>query len=116
MEMPTFDELRDLAQRDSQGFESLRAELIEDCIHRSSKHSQRRLRGLQFEIEARRRAAGNPMKALLVIQGMMHDSFISLRQALLTQPPRSEPPAPTGGKVLNFQRAPASVKSCKTRH
>ena len=114
--MPTFDELRDLAQRDSQGFESLRAELIEDCIHRSSKHNQRRLRGLQFEINARRRAAGNPMKALLIVQDMMHDSFISLRQALLTQPPPSEPPAPTGRKVLHFRRPSSSAESCKTRH
>ena len=32
MGMPTFDELKDLAQRDPEGFESLRTELIEDCI------------------------------------------------------------------------------------
>lgn len=29
MDMPTFDELRDLARRDPEGFERLRSELIE---------------------------------------------------------------------------------------
>lgn len=116
MDMPTFDELRDLAQRDPEGFESLRAELIEDCIRRSSGRNQRRLRGLQFVIEARRRVASNPMKALLDIQAMMHDSFLSLQQALSVQQrpstpsTPSEPSVPTGARVLKFRPSLSSVE------
>lgn len=105
MDMPTFDVLKDLAQRDPEGFESLRAELIEDCICRSSGRNQRRLRGLQFVIEARRLVADNPMKSLLDIQSMMYDSLLSLQQALRVQQCASEPSAQTGGRVLPFRRS-----------
>ena len=104
MDKPTFDELKDLAQRDPEGFEKLRSELIEDCISRSSKRNQRRLRGLQFVIETRRLVAGNPMKALLDIQAMMHDSFLQMRQALDPQNKASVSSLPTGAKVLRFRR------------
>lgn len=108
MDIPTFDELKDLAQRDPAAFERLRTEIIEDCICRSSECNQRRLRGLQFVIEARRRVAGSPMKALLDIQAMMHDSFRGLQQALLVQQRPCEPPAEANSRVLHFRshRAP----------
>ncbi len=106
--MPTFDELRELAQRDPEGFERLRAALIEDCIRRSSVCNQRRLRGLQFVIEARRQVAGSPMKALLDIQAMMYDSLLGLQQVLLFQKRPSEPPAPTSARVLHFRRSQSS--------
>ncbi|MDK8465378.1 DUF3135 domain-containing protein [Marinobacter sp. SS13-12] len=109
MDMPTFDELKELAQRDPEGFERLRAELIEDCIRRSSECNQRRLRGLQFVIEARRRVARNPMKALLDIQGMMYDSLISLQQALLDQQGRCASPLPKNARVLHFRPPVSSV-------
>lgn len=82
MEMPSFDTLKELAQRDPDAFETLRAELIEDFIKNSPAHHQHRLRGLQFVIDNRRRLASNPMKALIEIQGMMHDSLAELDQAL----------------------------------
>lgn len=109
MHMPTFDELRDLAQRDPEGFEILRAKLIEDCICRSSGCDQRRLRGLQFVIEARRRVAGSPMQALLGIQAMMYDSLLGLQQALLVQKRPSESLVPTSAQVLDFRRSLSST-------
>lgn len=109
MDVPTFDELRDLLQRDPEGFESLRAKLIDDCIRGSPRRNQRRLRGLQFVIDARRRVAGSPMKVLLDIQTMMYDSLITLRQALLDAPGVPEPSAPTSARILNFRR-PLSPK------
>lgn len=103
--MPMFDELKDLAQRDPEGFEVLRAQLIEDCICRSSGSNQHRLRGIQFVIDARRRVAGSPMKALLDIQAMMYDSFLDLKQVLLVRPPPPGSPAPTGARILKFRRS-----------
>ncbi|MGM0571757.1 DUF3135 domain-containing protein [Marinobacter sp.] len=85
MDMPTFERLRTLAERDPAGFETLRSELIEDCISQSSPCHQSRLRGLQFVIDARRRVAGSPVKALVEIQAMMYDSFLELRLALRGQ-------------------------------
>lgn len=105
MDMPAFDYLRDLAQRDPEGFEQLRAQLIEDCIRRSSSCNQRRLRGLQFVIEARRRVAGSPMKALLDIQAMMYDSLLELQQALRVPRCPAEPSMPTRAHVLHFRRS-----------
>ncbi|XKH01025.1 DUF3135 domain-containing protein [Marinobacter nauticus] len=104
MDMPTFDELRELAQRDPTGFEVLRAELIEDFIQRSPEPSQRRLRGLQFVIDARRRTAGSPMKAMMLIQTMMYESLYSLQQALLCQPVPTAPSTGTSSRVLPFRR------------
>ncbi len=104
MDMPTFEELRDLARRDPEGFEVLRTELIEDCIRQSSGCSRRRLRGIQFVIDARRRVAGSPMKALLDIQAMMHDSFLDLRLAIQGQRLHLEPSVSTGARILPFQR------------
>ncbi|MEQ9547427.1 MAG: DUF3135 domain-containing protein [Marinobacter sp.] len=105
MDVPPFDELRDLHQRDPEGFESLRGKLIDDCIRRCPRCNQRRLRGLQFMIDGRRRVAGSPIKALMNIQTMMYDSFLALHQALLVQPRTSEPSTPTSAQVLQFRRS-----------
>ncbi|MGM0769636.1 MAG: DUF3135 domain-containing protein [Pseudomonadota bacterium] len=104
MDMPTFDEFRDLLQRDPDGFEALRAQLIEDCIGRSSLSNQRRLRGLQFVIDARRRVASTPVKALMDIQAMMYDSLFALQQALLVEQGAVEPSVMEPGRVLDFRR------------
>lgn len=90
MDMPTFDELKDLAQRDTEGFERLRSELIEDYINRCSPENQRRLKGLQFVIEAKRLIADNPKKALVQIQAMMYESLLSLQQTLVARQPPSD--------------------------
>lgn len=119
MDMPTFDELKDLARRDPEAFETLRAELIEDCIRSSSRRNQRRLKGLQFVIEAKRLVADNPMKALLEIQAMMYDSVLSLQQALRMQPPATEALTPgprRSGQVLcPFPQLSRDV-GCQGRH
>ncbi|MGM0774844.1 DUF3135 domain-containing protein [Marinobacter sp.] len=89
--------------RDPEGFEILRSELIEDCIRRGSLRNQRRLKGLQFVIEARRLVADNPMKALLEIQAMMYESYLSLQRVLLVQQCPPESSARAGAKVLQFR-------------
>lgn len=110
MDRPTFDELKDLAQHNPEGFEQLRIRLISDCIRRSSRHNQRRLRGLQFVIEARRRVAASPMRALLEIQAMMHESFLNLQQALRCQQTPCGPATVSSGRILQFRRSLSSAK------
>ncbi|WP_152208175.1 DUF3135 domain-containing protein [Marinobacter changyiensis] len=89
MDIPAFNELRDLARRDPKGFEILRAELIEDCIRRSSGCNQHRLRGLEFVIEARRRGAGSPDTAqnpmsLSRVSKLTGGTHISLTRLIVT--------------------------------
>ncbi|MEP1216625.1 MAG: DUF3135 domain-containing protein [Marinobacter sp.] len=106
--MPNFDELKDLAQRDPEAFEKLREELIDDSICSSSKRLQRRLRGLQFTIEARRRVARSPMKALLDLQGMMYDSVLSLQQVVRRKKEPSESTVRKNNGVLPFRTSNSS--------
>ncbi|WP_423227008.1 DUF3135 domain-containing protein [Marinobacter halodurans] len=96
-----------MAQCDPAGFETLRADLIEDCIRHSSKRNQRRLRGLQFVIEARRRVARSPMAAVLEIQAMMYESLFGLHQALMGGSRTGNSPALTRARVLPFRRHPS---------
>ncbi|MGM0449820.1 MAG: DUF3135 domain-containing protein [Pseudomonadota bacterium] len=114
--MPTFDELRELAQRDPEGFERLRAELIEARIRSISGRNQHRLRGLQFVIDAQRRLAGCPMKALLDIQAMMYESLLELQQTLLAQQRPSERSMPTSARVLNFRKPLSSAEGFQGDH
>ncbi|MBL3827318.1 MULTISPECIES: DUF3135 domain-containing protein [Marinobacter] len=101
--MPTFDELKYLAHRDPEAFEKLRQELIDDSIFSSSKRLQHRLRGLQFTIDARRRIASSPIKALLDIQRMMYDSILSLQQVVRCKKEPSESAVRKPKGVLLFR-------------
>ncbi len=86
MEMPSFDEMVQLAQSNPQEFEQLRQQLIADLIDNSPVHSQRRLRGLQFRIDMERQLAKTPLNTCLRVSRMMHDQLDRLRQALLNSP------------------------------
>lgn len=85
MDKPSFEELKRLAESQPDAFEHLRAELVENLIQNSNHGNQRRLRGLQFVIDAKRDLAGTPLKALIDIQKMMHESLYRLNRALRLQ-------------------------------
>lgn len=103
MDKPPFEELRQLAEDNPAEFEELRSELIEDLIQSSSHSQQRRLRGLQFVIDSKRDLAGNPIKAMIEIQSMMHDSLAELNQALHSLGQQSPPLSPS---ALHPQTSP----------
>jgi len=106
--LPDFDVLATMAQNDPEGLEALRQRLCEELITSAPPHMQRRLRGLQFQIDAQRRLARTPLQACLKISEMMHDSFAELRDALNLLA-GNELPAPardrrmTPGRILNFR-------------
>lgn len=89
MEKPPFDELKRLAEHHPADFEALRTELVETLIRQTPPARQHRLRGLQFVIDSRRSLAGNPVKAMIEIQSMMHRSLNSLNDALQSLQPVS---------------------------
>jgi len=84
MELPSFEELRKLAETNPDGLESLRLCMIEDTISGAPDDIQRRLRGLQFRIDAERRLASNPMSACIRISSLMNDRLHELMEALNT--------------------------------
>ncbi|MCA6065311.1 DUF3135 domain-containing protein [Thalassolituus marinus] len=75
MELPSFDEMMRLAAEDPASLESIRAQAIESFIGNAPLDLQRRLRGLQFRIDATRTCSSNPMAACLKISQMMHDQL-----------------------------------------
>ncbi len=106
MNLPDFDELVALAQSNPAELERLRREMIEEVIaSASNERTQRRLRGLQFRIDATIRLSRTPMAACLTISRMMHDSFMELRESLLNDTPpnaRGDSPDSAPGVVVNL--------------
>lgn len=81
-ELPEFDVLLEMAEKRPEQLEALRSELVEAVISSAREDCQRRLRGLQFQIDSTRRTAGSPMAACLRISQMMHESLNNLRECL----------------------------------
>jgi len=102
------DRLSQLAREDPVAFENLRNELITDFIDHQPEKFHHRLRGLQFRVDGIRRLSRTPLAALLKIQTLMWDRFLTLNQEL-----RSFVPFVQGGAVTNEEIAPAKNRpSC----
>ncbi len=99
-ELPGFETLRQWAETDPERLEQLRHSLTEQLIANAPERSQRRLRGLQFQIETRLRLAPNPVAACIAVSGMMHEALEHLHHAL-TDWPRPQP-EPKPAKILAF--------------
>jgi len=80
--LPDFNTLKQMAEQDPHGLEQLRQEKIQALIENAPESYRNRLRGLQFQIDAQRHLAKNPMQACLNISRMMHDSLHLLREKL----------------------------------
>lgn len=102
VELPGFDTLRYLAEHDPERLERLRCTLTEMLIARSPEESRQRLRGLQFQINARIRLAPNPVAACVAVSAMMHDTLDQL-QRTLCEGPDEESPAHLQAKIIPFQ-------------
>ena len=100
--LPSFEELREMAQRDPEALERLRLEQVNAAINSAPESYRQRLAGLQFQIDGTRRLSKSPMAACLSISKMMHDSLHELKAFIEedenAQPVALEQPA----KVLAF--------------
>ena len=99
MDFPSFEELLELAKNNPESLERLRQRLIDQTIRQAPLNDQRRLRGLQFQIDAQRQIAPNPMAACLKISKMMHESLSDLCSFL--QPDDSQKRVPKVDKVTD---------------
>lgn len=103
LELPGFDTLRYLAEHDPERLERLRIALTEMLIARSPEESRQRLRGLQFQINARIRLAPNPVAACIAVSAMMHKTLDQL-QRTLTEGPEDDESLHPRATIIPFQR------------
>ena len=75
MNLPDFDQLLRLAERQPEALERLRTELINAAIDKAHGETKQRLRGLQFQIDAQRQLHKSPLGACIKISNMMTESF-----------------------------------------
>src|SRR5690606_39491732 len=84
MSLPEFDELVALAKSDPEALEKLRREKVEEIIESARTAGlKRRLRGLQFQIDAKVRLSRTPMAACVTLSQMMQESLNELRLSLM---------------------------------
>ena len=111
--LPDFDELLLLAQSNPEKLEALRKDMCEALINSAPPEKQRRLRGLQFQIDMEREKSTSPIGACIRISRMMHESFDELRvnlnqlsatqsQVKATRINTHNEVSSTSAKVINF--------------
>lgn len=88
--LPSFEELRALAEHRPDALESLRRDLTDAVIASAPDARQPRLRALQFQIETRCRLAATPMAACIWVSRQMHNTLENLHLALNHQLPPSQ--------------------------
>jgi hypothetical protein len=77
--LPSFERLREMAEKDPDALERLRQEHVKAAIEAAPEAYRQRLEGLQFQIDGQRRLSKNPMSSCINISKMMHDSLHKLR-------------------------------------
>lgn len=78
-----FDDLLKLANDNPEQLENWRKKQVETLISEAPEEYQRRLRGLQFQIDCERQKHSSPMGTCVAISRMMYESMDKLNQALL---------------------------------
>ena len=113
-DMPNFDTLLELAKNNPDELDRLQYELTEELIQSAPARLHKRLRGLQFQVNAARSTSQTPLNACIRISRMMHESFEELREALNTlrdnnpvnfnayRPNSVIAPALTPAKIIQF--------------
>lgn len=106
-----FNLLSALAKTNPEEFERVRAAEIEKAIQNASPHNQKRLRGIQFQVDAKRRIhQESPVGACLEVSKMMQESFERLRQNLNLYLGKNDP---IGNVSQNVQSEQATESSAK---
>lgn len=107
----SFDDWAQLARTDPATFEARRNACIEQLIARAPADRQRRLRGLQWQIDQIRHCAPTPLSACVRMSHMMWESVLA-RDGLLDRLEQfsgrraMSPPRPRStGRVLAFRRS-----------
>lgn len=77
---PSFDDLLHWAKHDPKRLDSYQKEKTQEIIDNAPNHIQRRLRGLQFQIDCQRELHRSAIGRCIQISKMMHDSLDEMVQ------------------------------------
>lgn len=102
--LPSFDEMKIMAQEQPEALENLRKRLTAELIENAPPCRRRRLEGLAFVIEAELRKARNPMQACIRLSQMMLDSAVELRASLDLLRSAAPPEEPRVANVIPFDK------------
>lgn len=101
-----FDTWAHLANHDPEGFETLRADAIEEAIRHAPPRLQPRLRRLQWKLDQIRRTSATPMAACIRMNHMMWDRITGPGGLLETLVEGTQRPVPRNkAQVLQFRSA-----------
>ena len=104
---PSSEELEKLATTDPEALEALRQQEVEILIQAAPENMQRRLRGLQFQIDAKRHTSKSPLAACIAISEMMFSSVYQLNDALNGYGTSQKQPQKTAkAQVIDFPSDP----------
>ncbi|WP_394389420.1 DUF3135 domain-containing protein [Shewanella woodyi] len=81
-DFPDFDTLMEMAKNQPEKLENIFRDEVNSVIESASEEHHHRLRGLQFQADAQRILAKNPMDACIRISQMMHRSLGDLHTTL----------------------------------
>ena len=103
-EWPNFDELLKLARSAPEKLEAFRLKEVDRIIAGTPKEMQHRLKGLQFQVDCRRRLQKNSMASCIAISEMMHESLLKLNATLNNKPlAAANRPQEARPKILPFK-------------
>lgn len=109
METFVFDpqNLLEIAKRNPEELERIRLREIEQLISRAPDHLKPRLRGLQFQIDCKRKLHTNPLGSCIEISKMMLDSVAALNDALHGKDTKRPGNNCQNAEILTFPRIKA---------
>lgn len=81
-ELPEFETLIELADKDPEAFELFRQQICQQFIETTPDHHRHRLQAIQNRVEMTLGRAKNPMAGIVSVSSMMHDSFYQLATKL----------------------------------
>jgi len=88
--LPSFDDMVEMAKNDPDAFEAMRIEAIESTINSAPNASQRRLRGLQFQMDADRKLASSDFDSMIRSNQRLMQSYVELRRVMDSWEPSTE--------------------------
>jgi hypothetical protein len=123
VDLPSHEELAQLASDNPQAFEALRQEVIDSFIEHAPTRLEARLRGLQFRVDCQRRLSHSALGATVRVYQLMWESFLDLNDGWQTlvkevdarlSPHAVDPPAPAApnesARILEFRPRSPSEK------
>ena len=112
---PSFDELKKAAEENPEALERFRQQQVNAIIEGAPEHIQRRLKGIQFQVDCRRRLHKTPMGSCISISKMMQESLQQLNEALngspIEKPVKQKSTTSSNGRVLSFPSAESQIST-----